>query len=146
MSRIGQEQTEEDACDGPPELLFIHGGHTSKISDFSWNPNGSSDDWVLASVAEDNILQLWAMVCVSSRTTAGIVLSCCRVVVTFPFSRFLLFSCFSFSSFSSFLVFSFSSFSRFSCTQRRNDGAAGITYVSIAYFGRGLMAWIPIPG
>jgi len=41
-----------------PELLFIHGGHTSKISDFSWNGN---DDWVIASVAEDNILQIWQM-------------------------------------------------------------------------------------
>ncbi len=50
-------QSEEDAQDGPPELLFIHGGHTSKISDFSWNPN---DDWVVASVAEDNILQVGA--------------------------------------------------------------------------------------
>lgn len=50
-------QTNEDAEDGPPELLFIHGGHTSKISDFAWNP---SDDWVIASVAEDNILQVWA--------------------------------------------------------------------------------------
>jgi hypothetical protein len=48
-------QTPEDAEDGPPELLFIHGGHTSKISDFSWNTN---DDWVVASVAEDNILQV----------------------------------------------------------------------------------------
>ena len=47
-------QSAEDAEDGPPELLFIHGGHTSKISDFSWN---ASDDWVVASVAEDNILQ-----------------------------------------------------------------------------------------
>ena len=48
------EQAPEDAEDGPPELLFIHGGHTSKVSDFAWNP---SDDWVIASVAEDNILQ-----------------------------------------------------------------------------------------
>ena len=56
--RIGEEQTPEDAEDGPPELLFIHGGHTSKISDFSWNSN---DDWVIASVAEDNILQIWQM-------------------------------------------------------------------------------------
>jgi len=40
------------------ELLFIHGGHTAKISDFSWNPNES---WVVASVAEDNILQIWQM-------------------------------------------------------------------------------------
>eukprot|EP01112_Ceratiomyxa_fruticulosa_P011726 TRINITY_DN3206_c0_g1_i1.p1 TRINITY_DN3206_c0_g1~~TRINITY_DN3206_c0_g1_i1.p1 ORF type:complete len:427 (-),score=104.55 TRINITY_DN3206_c0_g1_i1:103-1383(-) len=58
LSRIGEEQTQEDAEDGPPELLFIHGGHTSKISDFSWNPN---DPWVIASVAEDNILQIWQM-------------------------------------------------------------------------------------
>ncbi|MEW5306151.1 MAG: hypothetical protein WDW36_008638 [Sanguina aurantia] len=58
LSRIGDEQSEEDALDGPPELLFIHGGHTSKISDFAWNP---TDDWVVASVAEDNILQVWQM-------------------------------------------------------------------------------------
>ncbi|KAH7352016.1 hypothetical protein KP509_19G025100 [Ceratopteris richardii] len=58
LSKIGEEQTPEDAEDGPPELLFIHGGHTSKISDFSWNSN---DDWVIASVAEDNILQIWQM-------------------------------------------------------------------------------------
>ena len=58
LSRIGDEQTPEDAEDGPPELLFIHGGHTSKISDFAWNAN---DDWVVASVAEDNILQVWQM-------------------------------------------------------------------------------------
>lgn len=58
FSRIDAEQTPEDAEDGPPELLFIHGGHTSKISDFSWNP---CEDWVIASVAEDNILQIWQM-------------------------------------------------------------------------------------
>lgn len=58
LSRIGDEQTADEAEDGPPELLFIHGGHTSKISDFAWNP---SDDWVIASVAEDNILQIWQM-------------------------------------------------------------------------------------
>lgn len=58
LSRIGQEQTEEDALDGPPELLFIHGGHTAKISDFAWNPH---EPWVVASVAEDNILQVWSM-------------------------------------------------------------------------------------
>lgn len=58
LSRIGDEQTSEDAEDGPPELLFIHGGHTSKISDFSWNHN---EPWVLSSVAEDNIIQVWQM-------------------------------------------------------------------------------------
>ena len=45
----------QDAEDGPPELLFIHGGHTAKISDFSWNPN---DPWVICSVSEDNIMQV----------------------------------------------------------------------------------------
>jgi len=58
MSKIGEEQSPEDAEDGPPELLFIHGGHTSKISDLSWNLD---DPWVMASVSEDNILQIWQM-------------------------------------------------------------------------------------
>ncbi|GAB4819128.1 hypothetical protein N2152v2_006174 [Parachlorella kessleri] len=58
LSRIGDEQSPEDAEDGPPELLFIHGGHTAKISDFAWN---GKDEWVVASVAEDNILQIWQM-------------------------------------------------------------------------------------
>ncbi|KAJ3269153.1 Histone-binding protein rbbp4 [Terramyces sp. JEL0728] len=58
LSRIGEEQSPEDAEDGPPELLFVHGGHTNKISDFSWNPN---DPWVICSVAEDNICQVWEM-------------------------------------------------------------------------------------
>lgn len=59
LSRIGEEQAPEDAEDGPPELLFVHGGHTAKVSDFSWN---STDNWVVASVSEDNILQVWQMV------------------------------------------------------------------------------------
>ena len=58
LSRIGAEQSEEDAEDGPPELLFLHGGHTSKVSDFSWN---TKDEWTMASVSEDNILQIWNM-------------------------------------------------------------------------------------
>lgn len=56
LSRIGKEQSAEDAEDGPPELLFLHGGHTSKVSDFSWN---SKDTWSIASVSEDNVLQVW---------------------------------------------------------------------------------------
>jgi len=58
LSRIGEEQSAEDAEDGPPELLFIHGGHTDKVADFSWNPN---DEWLISSVADDNVLQLWQM-------------------------------------------------------------------------------------
>lgn len=56
ISRIGREQSKEDAEDGPPELLFGHGGHTAKVSDFHWNKN---EDWTIASVSEDNILQIW---------------------------------------------------------------------------------------
>ncbi|GFO12640.1 LOW QUALITY PROTEIN: histone-binding protein rbbp4 [Plakobranchus ocellatus] len=58
LSKIGEDQSPEDAEDGPPELLFIHGGHTAKISDFSWNPN---EPWVICSVSEDNIMQVWQM-------------------------------------------------------------------------------------
>lgn len=58
LARIGEEQSHEDMEDGPPELLFIHGGHTAKISDFSWNLN---EPWLVSSVAEDNILQVWQM-------------------------------------------------------------------------------------
>lgn len=58
LSRIGMEQDAEDAEDGPPELLFVHGGHTSKLTDFSWDPN---EPWMMASTAEDNIVQVWKM-------------------------------------------------------------------------------------
>ncbi|TGZ84124.1 WD40 repeat-like protein [Ascodesmis nigricans] len=56
LSKIGEEQTPEDAEDGPPELLFMHGGHTNCVSDFAWNPN---DPWVMVSAAEDNLIQVW---------------------------------------------------------------------------------------
>ncbi|OCF35242.1 histone acetyltransferase type B subunit 2 [Kwoniella heveanensis BCC8398] len=56
LDAIGAEQTPDDAEDGPPELLFVHGGHTSKVSDISWSPNAK---WHIATTAEDNILQVW---------------------------------------------------------------------------------------
>ncbi|VDL70405.1 unnamed protein product [Nippostrongylus brasiliensis] len=58
LSRIGEEQNPENAEVGPPELLFIHGGHTAKISGFSWNLN---EPWVVCSVSEDSIMQVWQM-------------------------------------------------------------------------------------
>jgi len=58
LSQIGHEQNSDDAEDGPPELMFVHGGHTDKVTDFSWNPH---DPWVIASVADNNILQCWQM-------------------------------------------------------------------------------------
>ncbi|KAF2801588.1 WD40 repeat-like protein [Mytilinidion resinicola] len=56
VSMIGEEQTEEEAEDGPPELLFMHGGFTNRICDFSWNKN---DPWVMLAAAEDNQLQIF---------------------------------------------------------------------------------------
>ncbi|KAI9299234.1 putative histone-binding protein rbbD [Neoconidiobolus thromboides FSU 785] len=56
ISKIGEFQNEEDAADGPPELLFLHGGHTDLISDIAWNPNRP---WTMCSVAEDNVCQIW---------------------------------------------------------------------------------------
>ncbi len=34
----------------------MHGGHTNRISDFSFNRN---DPWLMCSAAEDNLIQIW---------------------------------------------------------------------------------------
>ena len=57
LSRIGDEQSAEDAEDGPPELLFIHAGHTAKISDFCWS---SQNPWMLCSGACSTIQNVFA--------------------------------------------------------------------------------------
>ena len=59
LSRIGEEIPAEDRLDGPPELLFSHGGHCTAVSDMAWSPN---DPWLAASVSEDNMLIVWQMV------------------------------------------------------------------------------------
>lgn len=75
LSRFGEEQLPDDQEDGPPELsvsshipyipgfylsndyrLFMHGGHTNHMADFSWNLN---EPWVVCSAAEDNMIQIW---------------------------------------------------------------------------------------
>lgn len=56
LSLTGAVLSEEDAKDGPPELLFLHGGHTDNVFDMAWNP---SELFEIASVSEDNILQIW---------------------------------------------------------------------------------------
>lgn len=56
IARINDQLSEEELKDGPPEMLFLHGGHTSKVSDLDWNKN---EKLMLASVAEDNIIQIW---------------------------------------------------------------------------------------
>ena len=36
--------------------LFMHGGHTNHLADFSWN---LTEPWVVCSAAEDNLIQIW---------------------------------------------------------------------------------------
>lgn len=47
ISKIGADISQEELQDGPPELLFIHGGHRRSVGDFSW---GLSDGMGIASV------------------------------------------------------------------------------------------------
>ncbi|KAI0050615.1 histone acetyltransferase type B subunit 2 [Auriscalpium vulgare] len=58
LSHIGEEQTPDDQEDGPPELMFIHGGHTARPTDFCWAP-GTGEKWSAASTSEDNIVMIW---------------------------------------------------------------------------------------
>jgi len=59
LSQIGDKQTVEESRDGPPEVLFVHGGHRAVVPDFNWN---RKDPNVVASVEEDNnTLQIWQM-------------------------------------------------------------------------------------
>ncbi|KAJ1483817.1 structural basis of the interaction of Rbap46RBAP48 WITH histone H4, partial [Baffinella frigidus] len=49
VASTDREMTEE----GPPELLFIHAGHTKGVSDFSWDPNARANgSSAVASVSE----------------------------------------------------------------------------------------------
>lgn len=56
LSKIGEEQVQEDAEDGCPEIFMMHAGHTGSVTDLSWC---SYMDWTLASLADDNIVHLW---------------------------------------------------------------------------------------
>jgi len=58
VNMIGLEQTPDEANDGPPELKFVHGGHTDKVGDIAWNP---AIPWVVGSVADDNVVHFWKM-------------------------------------------------------------------------------------
>jgi histone-binding protein RBBP4 len=76
LAQIGVEQTPDDQEDGPPELMFIHGGafssfvfmqptydsltvgHTARPSDFCWAP-GVGEHWTAVSTSEDNVVMVW---------------------------------------------------------------------------------------
>jgi WD40 repeat protein len=57
LSNIDKNNLSNDD-DGPSELLFTHGGHTSNISDFDWNGN---EELLCVSTSDDNIVQVWEM-------------------------------------------------------------------------------------
>lgn len=56
LARIGEEQQQEDAEDGCPELFMMHAGHTGQVSDINWCPYRA---WTVASVADDNVIHIW---------------------------------------------------------------------------------------
>jgi len=63
LCQIGAKQLTAEAKDGPPELVFTHGGHAgSLLADISWSPEVQ---WLLASASLDEGLhslgqmQLW---------------------------------------------------------------------------------------
>lgn len=58
LLQIGVEQTPDDQEDGPPELVFVHGGHTARPTDFCWAP-GIGEEWTASSISEDNIVMIW---------------------------------------------------------------------------------------
>jgi len=58
LNQIGVEQTPDEQEDGPPELTFVHGGHTSRPSDFCWAP-GDGEYWTAVSASEDNVVMVW---------------------------------------------------------------------------------------
>ncbi|EFJ05928.1 hypothetical protein SELMODRAFT_136329 [Selaginella moellendorffii] len=67
VQRIGDEQSAEDAEDGPPELVFIHGGHWDIVHDFSWDATAN----LITSVGEDHTVQIWRTAKHIKRTMRG---------------------------------------------------------------------------
>lgn len=56
LFKIGEEQQQEDAEDGCPEIYMMHAGHTGAVTDLSWCPY---KPWTIASVADDNLVHIW---------------------------------------------------------------------------------------
>jgi hypothetical protein len=56
LNEIGAPQSEEDKEDGPPELAFMHCGHTQAVHEVAWGLDGKM---TLVSVSSDNVLQAW---------------------------------------------------------------------------------------
>jgi len=56
LEKIGDEQEEGEDLDGPPELIFKHGGHISPIRDICWHLN---DPLLITTVDDENVIQMW---------------------------------------------------------------------------------------
>lgn len=56
INKFGMEQLQDEMEDGVPELLMMHGGHTSCVNDLSFHPQ---IPWFVASCSDDNIAHLW---------------------------------------------------------------------------------------
>ena len=44
--QIGESLPPEQEAEGPPELVFVHAGHTAKVNDICWNPDVESLLWM----------------------------------------------------------------------------------------------------
>lgn len=60
LREIGKEQPTEMAADGPPELLFSHGGHPAAVQDVDWAPEPTEELFV-CSVCDANQFHIWRM-------------------------------------------------------------------------------------
>ncbi|XP_055354410.1 histone-binding protein RBBP4-like [Paramacrobiotus metropolitanus] len=58
VAQVGTTVERSVEVDAPPELVFVHGGHTGRVTDVGWNAV-EGRKMVLASVAEDAIVQVW---------------------------------------------------------------------------------------
>ncbi|KAF4677737.1 retinoblastoma binding protein [Perkinsus chesapeaki] len=56
LARVGEEIEDANEMDGPPEMVFVHGGHCSRVTDISWN---QFEPTLVASTSEDNVVQVW---------------------------------------------------------------------------------------
>lgn len=59
LSLAGQTQSKEDELDGAVEMIFVHAGHRSILTDLAWNYN---EENMIGSVSDDNILHIWKKV------------------------------------------------------------------------------------
>ena len=59
--QAGAAAAQTTAAKAPPaDLLFIHTGHQSPITDLSWNLSNGAE-WVIASASDNNLLHIWRM-------------------------------------------------------------------------------------